>query len=263
MSSSSDLFASSSGDNPVSTHIRTFDPFKGGETQSGTLEKRDFDSNFLFESEKGDDHKGNDFNSDFYSGKYASTSDYAPQEVTFEETYVPPKVDHSNLYFQGEEDDVIDNGGSLYGEYHAPRRGDGSKAKVWHLEYYQEFFDVDTSDVLWRLLFSLIPFNQKFAYLVKSKPDLWGPFWISTTLIFTMVACGGFAYYLSSIDYVQWSYQFAKIGIGAGVIYGYVLLIPLAFWVFAKWSEISIKLVEIITVYGYSLFIFTPVAVFR
>jgi hypothetical protein len=56
------------------------------------------------------------------------------------------------------------------------------------MEFYQQFFDVDTDDVTKRLLWAVLPrpggptlhfFNSK----IRAKPDLYGPFWICVTLV--------------------------------------------------------------------------------
>lgn len=58
------------------------------------------------------------------------------------------------------------------------------------IEYYQPFFDVDTEDVKDRLKLALIPFKDTFFQISKDSPDLYGPFWILTTLI-VMIAANG------------------------------------------------------------------------
>ena len=37
-----------------------------------------------------------------------------------------------------------------------------------------------------------------FFALIKEKPDLWGPFWIATTLVFLLAVTGNFTSYLAS-----------------------------------------------------------------
>ncbi|XP_033148166.1 uncharacterized protein LOC103870835 isoform X2 [Brassica rapa] len=57
---------------------------------------------------------------------------------------------------------------------------------------YKPFFDVDTSDVVDRLKESLFPFRGTFTEKTADKPDLYGPFWICTTLIFVAASIGTF-----------------------------------------------------------------------
>ncbi len=45
---------------------------------------------------------------------------------------------------------------------------------------------------------SLVPFNPKFHDISHTKPDLYGPFWIYTTLIFVIAASGSLTKYLEN-----------------------------------------------------------------
>jgi hypothetical protein len=52
----------------------------------------------------------------------------------------------------------------------------------------------------------MIPFNPKFYDISHKKPDLYGPFWIYTSLIFVIAASGSLTKYLennTSQDYFQ------------------------------------------------------------
>lgn len=62
----------------------------------------------------------------------------------------------------------------------------------------KQYFNVTTADVRSRLLHSLIPFNPKFYDISEKTPDLYGPFWIYTSLIFIIAAAGSLAKYLNN-----------------------------------------------------------------
>ena len=51
-----------------------------------------------------------------------------------------------------------------------------------------------------RLRCVLLPKKPEFFQLIGKNPDLWGPLWITTTLIFLLFAAGNFSNYLSSSD---------------------------------------------------------------
>lgn len=103
------------------------------------------------------------------------------------------------------------------------------------------------------------------------KPDLYGPFWISMTLIFTIAISGNISSYLQHDERHQWRYDFKLVSYAATVIWIYVMLVPITLWAFLKWSvkspfndeEISKTpgLLELICIYGYSLFIYIPVSI--
>eukprot|EP01125_Pyxidicula_operculata_P003197 TRINITY_DN1360_c0_g1_i1.p2 TRINITY_DN1360_c0_g1~~TRINITY_DN1360_c0_g1_i1.p2 ORF type:complete len:341 (-),score=75.25 TRINITY_DN1360_c0_g1_i1:124-1146(-) len=135
-----------------------------------------------------------------------------------------------------------------------------SEYNVWQLEYYRQFFNVDSTDVMVRCLRSMWPFKYDFIASVKGNPDLYGPFWISTTLIFMMAASANFAAYLQNSE--TWHYDVSKLMYGSAVIYGYTFLIPTAFWIYITWvADVKLRITEVLCIYGYSLFIYSPVAI--
>lgn len=136
---------------------------------------------------------------------------------------------------------------------------DDSNASVWTLNYYRRFFDVNTQQVAQRLFKALMPLQQ--FYTEESKPDLYGPFWISTTLIFLMAAAGNFANYLSHDDATEWSYDFTKLTVAATCLYAIITVVPLCVWFFLDRVGSKKGLVEVISVYGYSLFVFVPTSI--
>ncbi|XP_073213751.1 protein YIPF1 isoform X3 [Lepidochelys kempii] len=110
--------------------------------------------------------------------------------------------------------------------------GQKKSAPFWTFEYYQTFFDVDTYQVLDRIKGSVFPIPGKnFVRLyIRSNPDLY-------------------------------------VSIAATAIYAYAWLVPLALWGFLMWrnskvmSIVSYSFLEIVCVYGYSLFIYIPTAI--
>uniref|UniRef100_A0A6B2L9W2 Protein YIPF n=1 Tax=Arcella intermedia TaxID=1963864 RepID=A0A6B2L9W2_9EUKA len=124
---------------------------------------------------------------------------------------------------------------------------------VWSISTYKKYFNVSSGDVLIRCARSMWPFKYDFLEAVKNNPDFYGPFWITTTLIFMMAAAANFASPLP--------YDFYKLTTGAAVIYGYDFGVPLLFWIYAKWADLPVSLIDVLCIYGYSLFIYSPIAV--
>ena len=54
----------------------------------------------------------------------------------------------------------------------------------------QPYFQVKNMEIFERLKTSLIPLNKTFLSSIAERPDLYGPFWIATTLIFVISAVG-------------------------------------------------------------------------
>ena len=126
-----------------------------------------------------------------------------------------------------------------------------------NMSFLQSYFDIETDDIIKRLLASLIPCNKNFINLVEKKPDLYGPFWIYTTLIFIIASAGSLTQYIHGADQEDYFQKF--IPIAGGVIYGVGFCLPLIvkalMYVFG--SETSFVLV--LCIYSYSFTIYAPI----
>ncbi|XP_011176792.1 protein YIPF1 [Zeugodacus cucurbitae] len=156
--------------------------------------------------------------------------------------------------------------------------GSSNKVSFLTLEYYQQFFNVDTYVVLERIANSMIPKRAGGNYLRSSigqNPDLYGPFWITVTLIFSIAISGNIASYLQHAnDNYHWRYNFHLVSYAATCIFIYANLFPIALWALFKYSlkpitddvetesaDYSPSLLSLMCIYGYSLFIYIPVSV--
>ncbi|KAH7438033.1 hypothetical protein KP509_05G102000 [Ceratopteris richardii] len=165
--------------------------------------------------------------------------------------------------------------GKLTGTYQPPTDADDSfskplsgvnqdgEPKGWQRFFsvtrFSPYFDVDTSDVLERIRDSLLPYKGDFVEKVGHNPDIYGPFWICTTLIFVAAALGNFASYLShKLKDESWKYDINKVTWSAGMFYGYGFVVPLVFYFALNYFGVTSGLVQLWCLYGYSLFIFIP-----
>ncbi|GAO15738.1 hypothetical protein UVI_02043330 [Ustilaginoidea virens] len=64
-----------------------------------------------------------------------------------------------------------------------------SKRFLWSVSFYSQFFDVDTSAVLQRCWAALFP-RANFLDVLEGNPDLYGPFWIATTVVLILFLGG-------------------------------------------------------------------------
>ena len=148
-----------------------------------------------------------------------------------------------------------------FGESSAP----AVSAGFWSLKYYQPLFDVDTVQVLNRIKGSLLPRPKgAFFELVSANPDLYGPFWVSTTLIFAMAITGNLASFFAfkpTPQHPTWTYNFNQLTLAGSVVYSYVFLLPLLFWLLLRYYEAGKKLVDVVCIYGYTLSVFIPISV--
>jgi len=202
-----------------------------------------------------------------YAGSYSGQPAQAQQQPTNYD-YNNPMPDFEEDRFPGQRDNYTDLESEIGGNVMAPSSSSGTPLpttdgeakpyRIWHIEYYSKYFDVDTTEVGARIVRSLVPFSYKFMDSVAHNPDLWGPFWIATTLIFAIAAASNFASWLDNKE--AFSYDFETVSVGAGTIYGYVGLAPIILWAIFKWLEIPVTLLQNVCIYGYSLFVFLPVA---
>ncbi|CAO2635855.1 Protein YIPF2 [Lemmus lemmus] len=143
--------------------------------------------------------------------------------------------------------------------------------RFWTFDYYQSFFDVDTSQVLDRIKGSLLPHpGHNFVWHhLRNHPDLYGPFWICATLAFVLAVTGNLTLVLAQRrdPSIHYSPQFHKVTIAGVTIYCYAWLVPLALWGFLRWRQGTREhmglytFLETVCVYGYSLFVFIPTVV--
>ncbi|RXH82296.1 hypothetical protein DVH24_036637 [Malus domestica] len=135
----------------------------------------------------------------------------------------------------------------------------GGWLRVISVASYKQYFDVDTSDVLERIKDSLLPFSGAFNEKTSNSPDLYGPFWICTTLIFVAAAIGTFVTYVAhKVKSKDWEYDINVVQWSAGLFYGYVTIVPLVLYVILKYFSAPSGLVQLFCLYGYSLFVFIP-----
>ncbi|KAF2424938.1 Yip1-domain-containing protein [Tothia fuscella] len=135
-----------------------------------------------------------------------------------------------------------------------------TKRLLWTIQFYAQFFDVDTAEVVKRCWAALYP-RANFLDVLEGNPDLYGPFWIATTVVFILFMTGTISWKLASSGVEHYSYDFSLLSGAAGLIYGYTLIIPILLWATLKWfgSE-SANLLECWALYGYANLIWIPVA---
>lgn len=121
-----------------------------------------------------------------------------------------------------------------------------------HIDYYQQYFNVTTQDVIQRLTFSLIPVGDRLAQAIGDRPDLYGPFWIYTTLLFLLAFAENMHNFIA-VGYEDFQYDFENIPHTFFTIYGVGFGAPLVLAFIMKYvSEGELKFNEITCIYGYS-----------
>jgi len=132
-------------------------------------------------------------------------------------------------------------------------------------KFYQQYFDVDTEQVQTRIMNSAFP--KKDGNFIRDHlnptPDLYGPFWIAVTLVFSAAICGNFAHYIDSMGKELYANDFKLVTGISTLIASYVLLVPFALYLtlYYRKSSIQYSFVELVALYGYSLAILIPVSI--
>ncbi|KAL1921134.1 uncharacterized protein VTP21DRAFT_10850 [Calcarisporiella thermophila] len=132
----------------------------------------------------------------------------------------------------------------------------------WTIEYYSKYFDIDTVQVIERCLKSLYP-RDNFLEVINNNPDLYGPFWIPTTVIFSLFVtssiAGSIAAYLADTS-SQYNYDFSMLSFALIAVYVYSFAIPLCVWGMTKYYGCQPSLLEMICLYGYGMTVWIPVS---
>lgn len=127
------------------------------------------------------------------------------------------------------------------------------------LDFLKKFFDINSSDFYRRFLYSLIPFNHKFVDLTSTNPDLYGPFWIYTTLILAIASAGSLTRFIQGNSTKNFFQEFVPIA--TGIIYGVGFGLPLLLAILMKVFGGQIAIVAVLCTYGYSFSVFIPVVI--
>lgn len=114
--------------------------------------------------------------------------------------------------------------------------------------------------MLRRCTSSLYP-RSPFLDILDGNPDLYGPFWIATTLVFILFLTATISQYLARNHDIHFEYNFRLLSGAAGLIYGYTGLVPVGLLALLRWfGAESATLVECWALYGYANVIWIPVA---
>ncbi|XP_052154542.1 uncharacterized protein LOC127772629 isoform X2 [Oryza glaberrima] len=154
-------------------------------------------------------------------------------------------------------------GGGGYQPPGTPADGDVETQTNWkgyfNVASYAPYFNVDTDVVVDRLISSVYPMDGFFRK-IDANPDMYGPLWITTTLIFMLAAFGNFATYLMQrkTDLNIWSFDVGYFNWAASVMYGYAAAVPAIFFFLFQYFGSRPSLVRFWCMWGYSLFIFIP-----
>lgn len=114
-----------------------------------------------------------------------------PTQVTSEITPSPVNKESASESSQGFFSRLLQSQKKDIAQNLISQAKEGSKS--WYSKYLcnfsflDEYFQVSQTEIAERLKNSLRPLSK---YFIEVRPDFYGPFWIYTTLIFLIAACG-------------------------------------------------------------------------
>mmetsp|Transcript_42968 Transcript_42968/g.103877 ORF Transcript_42968/g.103877 Transcript_42968/m.103877 type:complete len:348 (-) Transcript_42968:2470-3513(-) len=145
-----------------------------------------------------------------------------------------------------------------------------------NLDSYKQYFNIDADDIVSR-------FRGVFLHFYKPEyfrnnvlgtqsmsdlkgPDLYGPFWITMTLIFLIGVTANMHHFLSHTTMgaeEEFDYDINHLLHAATICIGYSFFLPLLLWTttYCCMSITSLQLVEWVCIYGYSMTPYIPAVV--
>ena len=123
-----------------------------------------------------------------------------------------------------------------------------------------KYFNIELNDLKLKLKGAIIPFNKSFYQSIEINSDLYGPFWIFTTIIFLIALIGNVTSYFQAEDKENYVYNYNHVPHAVFIIYGFGFGAPFILWIISKFVfRIDIDLLTNMCVYGYSYTILVPI----
>lgn len=132
-----------------------------------------------------------------------------------------------------------------------------SACSLFTVEYWKEYFDVTEEEIVGKVKACLNPTTTAFEQMIDVKIDLYGPFWISTSLVFAMIVIPKLWAVLFFQDI---SFDVSKIGFAFTLIYGGLAVFAFIFYGMSKFMGVPASLFKTAAIYGYGYSIFLVAA---
>lgn len=177
----------------------------------------------------------------------------------------------------------IDEDGADGNTWESEPAGTRSAPRFWQPRFYSTYFDINVTDFVTRTCRALFPCKPLLGWVDADEeaaggtcvPDLYGPFWVTTTLVLALSMGAESARFLADVFHLRESVfapsistlNLSKLWRAAGILYFYVFIFPVLLTVFqclfakrslAESSVSAHPIVGTVMVYGYSM---TPVVV--
>lgn len=126
------------------------------------------------------------------------------------------------------------------------------------MRFWQVMFDITTCDFLKRLLYSLIFFKPMLVDTISDNPDLYGPFWIYTSLVLTLASAGNLSTYFKgdTNEKSRFEFDFDVFNKAALFVYLAGFMTPIVLTYIIKMGSQTVSTVKLVSMYGYAYFIY-------
>lgn len=135
---------------------------------------------------------------------------------------------------------------------------------IFSLNYYRQYFDINTSDFFENCKSSMNPVSKPSADEFNQVGDLYGSIWITASLVFLLFFCNSFASLLSGwiLGTQPFNINYFKMIVSSiNLLYGYTLLIPVLLYLILKFYFkvlFLIPLTKLIAIYSYANLLWSP-----
>lgn len=102
-------------------------------------------------------------------------------------------------------------------------------ASYFSILYWQTYFEINQYQLYNRFKIITNFQDMKITPLIQEKTELYGPFWIATSLIFCLFAFGNL-----SGAHLNENYEYQFLSKAFLIVYGYLLMIPLLLYFVLK-----------------------------
>ncbi|KAJ1962303.1 hypothetical protein GGI12_002729 [Dipsacomyces acuminosporus] len=139
--------------------------------------------------------------------------------------------------------------------------GAAGSYSVWRVEYWAQYFNVDSKDVVQRAFLAIVP-KDSFLDVYNANPDLWGTFWIPTSVIFAMFVTASLSQSIAeTLAGGKREYDFTMLSFASFTVYSYVLVVGTFVYLATKYFGSQPGLMECFSIYGYAMSVWIPISV--
>lgn len=138
---------------------------------------------------------------------------------------------------------------------------------LFSINHYRRYFNINTTDFFVNAVRS-INVVQKFDDQEEEIGDLYGPIWVTATVIFILFFSNTSSNLLKSWligGDDKYQYNFSLLTGAISLLYGYTILIPLIFYIISVYYFKLTKfltLSKVVSIYGYANSVWIPAAIF-